>query len=403
MIRRSATDVVTDNMAQGMVFQAHPQLNANSYTTGYTKNVDSDYDATFRFRFGSEVVQLQQVLFEFQLLPFESTVTSVGSTQVTTSASQTATTAVASGSHSHTYTYTISGHSHSFTYTIPAHTHTITIAAHTHGVPIYDSSMPGSPSNEPLSFDISSEIFVIFKSGTDAVEYAGTSESGGGATVTASVSSSATGSTTTTTSQTETGASSQAGGEHTHTITIPAHTHTFTPTLTTVYGIFREASAGTYDVTELKYRVNSGSWTDLDTDAVDVGSDWYQLDITDDVMDSDTYRPSQTTNTLEISENITVSATCYVVGGTYEVYIYAVGLADIIAVGDQVRITGTTNYNATYTVQFVSDLSPCDDVVSFFTTSTNYGAQACTAQVLKTVTIDALLSVRNIIQAIAYT
>jgi hypothetical protein len=69
---------VVDTIANGKVYQALPQLNANSYVTAYKANIDFDHIGSFRFRLGNEVTQLQQVLFEFQLLPFESTVKSVG-------------------------------------------------------------------------------------------------------------------------------------------------------------------------------------------------------------------------------------------------------------------------------------------------------------------------------------
>ncbi len=91
-----ASALVSD-VAQGNVFQAHPQLNANSYVTGYTKSLESGQNAFFRFRFGAEVTQLQQVLFEFQVLPLESTVKSVGTATTSTSSGGGATVTSASG------------------------------------------------------------------------------------------------------------------------------------------------------------------------------------------------------------------------------------------------------------------------------------------------------------------
>lgn len=75
---KSDVSFLVDNLAEGHVYQALPQLNANSYVTAYNKNVDENHIASFRFRFGREVTQLQQVLFEFQILSFESTVAAVG-------------------------------------------------------------------------------------------------------------------------------------------------------------------------------------------------------------------------------------------------------------------------------------------------------------------------------------
>lgn len=133
--RWPVSDVVAaaERAVEGRVFQAHPQLNANSYVTAYNKNVDENEVAEFRFRFGAEVVNLQQVLFEFQILPFESTVTSVASDSPTTSSGG-GTTASSSSGGSHTHSVTIAAHTHSVT--IADHTHTVAIAAHTHSVTI---------------------------------------------------------------------------------------------------------------------------------------------------------------------------------------------------------------------------------------------------------------------------
>jgi hypothetical protein len=75
---QSDQSVLVNTVAAGRIYQALPQLNANSYVTAYRANVDKDNIASFRFRFGNEVTQLQQVLYEFQLLSFESTVKSIG-------------------------------------------------------------------------------------------------------------------------------------------------------------------------------------------------------------------------------------------------------------------------------------------------------------------------------------
>lgn len=97
--RWPVSDVVAaaERAVEGRVFTAHPQLNANSYVTAYTKNVDENEVAAFRFRFGAEVVNLQQVLFEFQILPFESTVRSVGAASATTSSGGSSTATSSSG------------------------------------------------------------------------------------------------------------------------------------------------------------------------------------------------------------------------------------------------------------------------------------------------------------------
>lgn len=93
----SDVNAAAERAVEGRVFQAHPQLNANSYVTAYTKNVDENNVAEFRFRFGTEVVNLQQALFEFQILPFESTVSSIASDSPTTSSGGSSTPSSSSG------------------------------------------------------------------------------------------------------------------------------------------------------------------------------------------------------------------------------------------------------------------------------------------------------------------
>lgn len=66
-----------------------------------------------------------------------------------------------------------------------------------------------------------------------------------------------------------------------------------------MYGIFREAGANTFDLADLEYRVNSGSWAGLET-STDVSDGWRRLDITSAVQNSTTLRPVQTNNVLEV-------------------------------------------------------------------------------------------------------
>lgn len=71
----SEAEQIAGSMERGVVFSAHPQLNANSYTTGYRVYVgedQADEKAEIRFWFGDEVVQLQQVLLRFNLAPIVS-------------------------------------------------------------------------------------------------------------------------------------------------------------------------------------------------------------------------------------------------------------------------------------------------------------------------------------------
>jgi len=472
---KSDVGTIVDDIEQGHVYQALPQLNANSYVTAYTKNIDADEIAAFRFRFGNEVTQLQQVLFEFQLLPFESTVKNVaGSTTTSSSGGGSVQSASSGGSHthsvtipSHSHTVTIAAHSHtvtiaahSHTVTIAAHNHTVTVAAHTHtvsiashthtvsiaahshNIPVYDTPSPGSPSNSAMMFDRSNDIFVISVSGTGNPDYGTTTDSGGSSTPTTASggsqtptsssggSQSPTSSTqaqttpsSSTLSQTTPSSSTQAqttpssslasqsvetsstNGAHTHAVTIPSHTHTLTPVITTVYGIFRADVEDTYEVDELEYQINSGGWQDLETDSADAGSGWYALDITGDVYDSTTYRPLQASNLLEIRAKLTGSLNISTWNLSSGYLTITTSSAHGIEQGDIIEIVGQSltglgvNLNGEYTVYAVGGTHTFI-VPKAGALESGIGDGAVRRH--KTATIDAQLSVRNTIQAIAY-
>ena len=531
----SDAGTVVDSIEQAFLYQALPQLNANSYTTGYRFNLDSQEVGQISFDFGPEVVQLQRVSLKFRLLRFESTVKSVSGESGTSSeaaqsvgASSTVTThshTVTIPGHSHTvtvaghsHTVTISGHSHTVTIsghnhtvTVPAHNHTVTVPSHNHTVTIgghsHTVTIPGHQHGVPnhqhtLNLAKSSGGFTVRAaiSGSLALlQYDGgggdpdtvgarttpdsgatTSDSGGSSTQTSSTTSQTTPTTssadstqdtsstasstqdtssttsqqtptTSTTSQTTptsntisdqtptsstlaqttptTSTTSQAtptsnttsdqtptsnttseqtptssgGGSHSHTVTIPAHSHTVLPLISMVYGIFREDSAKTYGIDDLEYRVNSGSWVALNT-ATSQGGGWFSLDITDSVMDADTFRPLQTNNTLEIRSTIG-DEIVEISGETPLIMIDTIPAGDPAQVGDLIVVSGTVHFDGIYRV-FIVDLeyNP-GHVVYVVQTTAEVSAVETTGfiEILKTVTVDALLSVRNIIQSVALT
>ncbi len=454
--RWPASDVgmLADGIEEGHVYQALQQLNANSYVATYNKNIDADYSATFRFRFGNEVTQLSQVLFEFQLLPFESTVKTLAILTVTSSAGGSSVQSASSGG-SHTHSVTIPAHSH--TVTVAAHSHTVTVAAHTHTVTIpahsHTVTIPGHTHTIPNH----QHNFTIIGNGAGALTYDigyGAGGTSGGMrhninstdhTVSTNASSGATTADSTTTvnnssnlqagvvnsssqlAQTTPSSStlaqstpssnleaqsvqtSSSNGTHTHTVTIPSHTHTLTPDITTVYGIFREDDDRTYVIEDLEYRVNSGSWLDLDV-ADDAGDGWYALDITSDVQDSTTFRPLQTSNTIEIRPKTGVLSISSWGGGAGPVLVITFATDHNITAPMLplfIEISGAavgnlgSDINGIWTVTGVfSDdtLNATGGTVAFG----EVGAAGGTATPQYTATIDAQLSVVNIIQAVAY-
>jgi hypothetical protein len=299
--------------------------------------------------------------------------------------------------------------------TIADHTHNVTIPSHSHDIEVYDTPSPGSASMKPLYLDISNEIFAVAVSGTGNVEYLPTTKSGGGSTPTTSNGGGSTpttsngggstpttsdgGATTPTTSNGggSTPTTSNGGGSTPTSSSGGEHTHTVTPNITPVYGVFREETANTCKITHLQYRVNSGTWASLADDAEDAGDDWWRLDVTDAIIDADTFRPTQEANTIEMrSFSGSVSMLPYSDSDLVQVSGTNIGL--YVEPGDTILISGTANYNGEHTV--ISVYTP--NAITTEKALPNNGPQNGTMTILRTVTIDALLAVRNVIQAIAY-
>jgi hypothetical protein len=313
----------------GKQYQAHPQLNANAYVLPFTKNLDevqANY-AAFRFRFDDEVTQLTRVTFDFQLLPLESTVKSVAGTSATTAANGDHTHVVTIAAHTHemtvtnhTHTVTVTNHTH--TVDISAHTHTVTIGTHTHAVPNhthYIKIAGGSSPTYPIGFGAAGTAggWVHNASGSDfdyptnSASGAVTSNSGGGSSPTSSngsaaspTSSSGGGQTPTSSAGGATTATSSSGGSSTPTSASGgSHTHTITPTITTVYGVYRDSAGNVFALGDLEYSLDGTTWYGFTVGVngfASLGDSWYRVDLTTLLQAANSYRPKQANNLLRV-------------------------------------------------------------------------------------------------------
>jgi len=69
--------------------------------------------------------------------------------------------------------------------------------------------------------------------------------------------------------------------------------------MSALYGVFREAGANTFDITDLEYRVNGeATWHALSTAVTSLGDNWFRLDLTEVLYDA-TFVPIQSNNLLE--------------------------------------------------------------------------------------------------------
>lgn len=241
----SDASAAAERAVQGRLFMALPQLNANSYVMSYSKSVDATYNAEFRFRFGLEVAQLNQVTFEFQILSLEATV--AGGASTSSGASSTSSSGASTTSTSGQGGATLN-HSHDLEVTLQV----------------------ASPAGTAVYWDD-----VV---GLNTVTGSSGIETGPG------------------TALRDTDHDHNI--EHTHNID---HTHTFTPLLT--YGIFRDSGGNTFALSDLEYSVDSSTWYSF-TGGVNgyesLGSSWHKVDLTELLWDSTTLRPLNANNTLVI-------------------------------------------------------------------------------------------------------
>lgn len=303
----SDAGAVVQRLTGGQMYQAAPQLNANSYVISYNKPVDDAETASFRFRFDSEVVQLTRLTFDFQLLPLESTVKSVAGTSQTTSAGG-ATTSSSGGSSTPT---TSSGGA---TTSSSGGSSTPTTSSGGSSTPTSDS---GSGHTHEINLANSTSGSAVYFAGTGSPPTGDFRTSGGGKVNTSSTGSGHT-HTVTIAAHTHTvtiGTHTHTIGDHTHTVTIGTHTHTignhthdYTPTLTASYGIFRDSAANTFGLTDLEYSVDGSTWYAFSVGVngfASLGDGWYRVDLTSLLQNSTTLRPTANNNAVQVRRKST--------------------------------------------------------------------------------------------------
>jgi hypothetical protein len=231
------------------VLSAHQQLSASTDTLTFRDEMDSAHGASLRFWLGDEYTSLNRVFVRFRIQPLRSTVKSVAAETTTSSSDGESTQTSSSGGGQ--------------TATGGSHLHNTTIVNHAGNKTVnwYEDSGFVSP---------------VVASGGPLIFQVGVNES-----------------------------HSHEIAAHTHTVDTPAHTHEVTPVINTIYGIFEEGGDNTLALTDLIIKVNGGA--DMRTSVVDMGSSWYELDLTDALTDS-VFRPAQENNEVSITTAVSKTA-----------------------------------------------------------------------------------------------
>lgn len=366
----SDASAAAERAVQGRVFQAHPQLGPNSYWENATLYVGSDlanHVAEFPFVLGPEVSTIDRVRFRYKVTEALSMVSIVaGKANVDFDVDV----------NSISVSVSVSGNINiSHTHSIPDHQHTITVAGGSAGDDLLINAAGGTgfltkatPGDLSLNTNVDSG--------------ATTSSSGGSTNL--ALSGSGTGS----------GSGSGSGAVD------------LSDAIGVSYGVNRAGASRTYDMDELEYSVNGGAWADL-TDGVGAGDGYYEIDITNEVMNADDFTPLHENNVIEIRRksgagelpiDSSQGQTSPYVRVGFDTQPEEHGLA----VGEEVIVTGTTAGVHDGVWKVVEIQSP----TVFFTNQTTGGLgtqNAGTVTVNKSAMILAKLGVVDHIQSVAIT
>ena len=249
----SEEDEIVGQLMKGQVFRAHQQMGPCTWTIPYREELDDTTGADLYFWLGEEIAQVQQIILRFRVDELRSTVKTVASSSTSSGASSAS----------------------SSTATDLPHFHNITIVD---GTGAYAVTLTNSAGAGTLKAPHGSSVAVASQS--------------------------------------------QSGGALNHAHNID-HTHTFTPAITTTYGIFKATSGNTYGhsggvstLAQIKtdlYMVVGGA--DRMASAVSTASsDWYELDVTQWLANTTTFRPSSKGNVIAFSrKTATMGKTAMVV------------------------------------------------------------------------------------------
>lgn len=236
--------ILSDAIRKLNSFESHPQIGASENTLTYREDVDDDYGAGFPFWLSRATLQINSVTLRFKLEALRSSVKTIGGT--------------ASG------TVDVPDHSHSLT----AHSHDI--PDHSHRITINEAG--GSWGQVELVAPSGGGSFLIHTvTGGGSIDISTDADSGS------------------TTS--DDNSAITVGGGSTGGVSLD-----ISNAISAAYGVYVDTDPP-YGVADLTWKVNAVTVTETPTAIV---GGWYELDLTDYVINTTTLRPLSYANTVTV-------------------------------------------------------------------------------------------------------
>ncbi len=275
---QSDNEFLAATIQASRIVAAKQQMGVTVAPYVWRDEMDNSKGASFRFWTGSEYTSIPSAVFRFRIQPLRSTVKSVAGASTSTASGGGSTTVSGGGSTSGSDGGSSPTSSSGGATTPTSNTES---ADHAHGLSINAGT---------ITYDVGLNSLGALVAGGGF----------GGGTVNAIQNNS--------THHTH----SVSVPNHTHTVSVPSHTHStpnhshatpdhthdLTPNISMAYGIFEESGVNTLALANLVIKLNGGA--DLNASVVDIGSGWYELDITDPLTNV-VFRPAQTNNEITIT------------------------------------------------------------------------------------------------------
>lgn len=170
-----------------------------------------------------------------------------------------------------------------------------------------------------------------------------------------------------------------------------AHVHVVVPSISAIFGVYKESLTNTYTYNEIDIEINGAAPTES---VVSEGSGWYSLDLLPDVASNFNGVPLQVFNEVTFADGLSTVAISGISGDGTTVTVNT-SVVHGLSTGHNVKIAGTTHHDGVYVGITVID----SDTFTFASATTDSEATG-TVKRYKTANVYAEFEIRAVLQSL---